>query len=587
MTSKTPKFDAAIGKLFDSLTPHEKDCNECGKNFRIESGDIELLKKLRVCPPRQCPRCRMRRRMAMMANILQYYRKDCAAHPNEKVISQMNDAILFKVYDNNFWWSSDTWDAISFGKKYNPEISFHDQWKELLLRVPHMAIERFNKNIINSEYTADSYDVKNFYLSSSVGMSENISYGVWVAYGNNCADCLRIDHAQYSYEITDSDHIYKSKCVRLSTNCTNSAFLFDCHNCQNCFGCVNLRNKNYCFFNEQLTKEEYQKRVEDIDLGSRSVFEAYSRKFSELVKEKGIYKALRMKKSPGAVGDYLNDCKNCVDVFCAVSFQFILTLYKSDNVRHASDIFGTNDSMDVTLFGPGESSYNVLEGLYANKVVSSYFVQNCFETEYSYECIDCKYCFGCSGLKKKKFCIFNVQYTEEEYWKTVDEIKARLVDAGTYGEFPPLKDSFFYYHDTYAYAMMPLTKEEAIAAGARWRKDEVHADTKGIPTISHSDIPDNIKDVKDDILGKAILCKKTGRPFRLTPWELGFYREQKISIPVVCPQERLLNRFRNRESSYELYESKCAECRRDIQTTYDPAKGLRVYCEQCYQAKVV
>src|SRR3989338_1611742 len=116
-----------------------------------------------------------------------------------------------------------------------------------------------------------------------------------------------------------------------------------------------------------------------------------------------------------------------------------------------------------------------------------------------------------------------------------------MAEAGTYGEFPPLKDSFFYYHDTYAYAMMPLTKEEAIAAGARWRKDEVHADTKGIPTISNS---------------------------------------------VVCPQERLLNRFRNRESSYELYESKCAECSRDIQTTYDPAKGLRVYCEQCYQAEV-
>lgn len=586
MASKTPKFDVAIGRILDSLSPHERSCSECGKSFRIESGDIELLKKLRVCPPRQCPRCRMRRRMAMMANILQYYRKDCAAHPGEKAISQMDDATPFKVYDNNFWWSPDAWDATSFGKKYNPEIPFENQRKELIREVPHMAIERFNKNIIQSEYTADSYDVKNCYLSSSVGMSENVSYGVWVAYGANSADCLRIDHAEFVYEITDSDHIYKSKYVRLSTNCTNSAFLFDCHNCQNCFGSVNLRNKNYCFFNEQLSKEEYRKRVEGIDLGKRSVVEEYSRKFDEFIREKGIYKALRMKKSPGAIGDHLNDCKNCVDVFCAASFQFILTLYKSENVRHASDIFGANDSMDVTLFGPGERCYNVLEGLYANKVVSSYFVQNCFEVEYSYECIDCKYCFGSSGLKKKKFCILNTQYTEEEYWKIVDEIKTRLVETGTYGEFPPLKDSFFYYHDTYAYAIMPLSQKEAVAAGAKWRNDEVHVDTKEIPFISYADIPDNIRDVKDDILEKAIICKETGKPFRLTPWELGFYREQKIPVPVVHPQERLLNRFRNRESSYELYESKCAQCGRDIQTSYNPAKGLRVYCEPCYQAEV-
>lgn len=587
MPGKTPKFDATIAKILDGLSPHERVCDECGTTFRIEEGDIEFLKKLRVCPPLQCPRCRSRRRLAMMANILQYYRKDCAAHPGEKAISQMDDAIPYKIYDNDFWWDPNAWDAVSFGRPYDPAASFEEQWKKLLLDVPHMAIERFNKSIINSEYTADSFDVKNCYLSSSVGLSENISYSVWVAYGKDCLDCLHVDHIEYSYAVTDSDHIYNCKYVRLSDHCADSVFLFDCHNCENCFGCVNLRSKKYCFFNEQLGKEEYMEKMKTIDLGRRGTVVEYTRRFEEFISERGIYKALRMKNSPRAVGDDLKDCKDCIDVFSAASMKFLLTFYKNENLRHSVDVLGASDSMDVTLFGPGESSYNVLDGLQVNKITCGYFLENCLEMEYCYECVDCKYCFGCSGLKKKKFCILNDQYAEEEYWKTVDEIKTKLAEMGTYGTFLPLRDSFFYYHDTYAYAMMPLSENEARAAGARWRKEEANVDTRGMAAISAADVPDRIDDTGDDILQKAVLCEETGRPFKITPSELAFYRTFRIPVPVVHPQRRTLKRFGLRNFSFELYDTTCVHCGKEIRTSYDSAKNLRVYCENCYQQEVI
>ena len=38
----------------------------------------------------------------------------------------------------------------------------------------------------------------------------------------------------------------------------------NCHNSRDCFGCVGLRNKQYCILNKQFTKEEYEKKVGEI-----------------------------------------------------------------------------------------------------------------------------------------------------------------------------------------------------------------------------------------------------------------------------------------------------------------------------------
>ena len=35
-------------------------------------------------------------------------------------------------------------------------------------------------------------------------------------------------------------------------------------NCNNLFGCIGLRNKSYCIFNKQYTKDEYETTVANI-----------------------------------------------------------------------------------------------------------------------------------------------------------------------------------------------------------------------------------------------------------------------------------------------------------------------------------
>jgi len=44
----------------------------------------------------------------------------------------------------------------------------------------------------------------------------------------------------------------------------NATYCFNCHGCGNIFGCIGLRNKEYCILNKQYTKEDYEILVEKI-----------------------------------------------------------------------------------------------------------------------------------------------------------------------------------------------------------------------------------------------------------------------------------------------------------------------------------
>ncbi len=586
MPSKTPQFDKALDEILGALVPHRRLCVICGDEFEIFQEDIEMYGLIRVPPPRECPTCRMRKRMAMMGNIFQFYKRECGKHPGERVISQTDERSPYKIYDNKYWWDVNEWDAISFGRPHDSLRPFGDQLILLLQDVPHMALARFNKNIVNSDYTVDSFSIKNSYLASTVALAENISYGVWVISSKDSLDLLRADHLERCYDAIDCERCFNSQHIRSSSNCSDSYFLFECHNCQYCFGCTNLTNKKYCFFNEQLTHEEYRKKISAIGLGSRRVREAYAKKFDDFIRSHGKFRSIHTKNSPGSVGDNLRDCRNCYWAFSALSVKFILTFYKNENVRYSQDVAGAKDVTDVTIFGPGELCHNVIEGFSAQKVIASYFIGDSIETEYSFECFDCKYCFGCSGLKKKQYCILNKQYTPEEYWRVVDEIKTAMLRDGIYGEFLPLPHSLFYYNDSYAQAMLPLDEQSARKLDARWRSYEPSAEVAGIKTISADALPDNISDVSDDILAIAVICEKTNRPFRITKQELEFYRKHDIPIPTKHPQVRLLERFK-KKNPYHLWVTTCVNCGKEIYTSYGPDRPEKnIWCEACYLKEI-
>src|SRR6185503_14223080 len=112
---------------------------------------------------------------------------------------------------------------------------------------------------------------------------------------------------------------------------------------------------------------------------------------------------------------------------------------------------------------------------------------------------NCKYIFGCVGLRNAKYCIFNKQYTKEEYEELMPKIiehmnKVPYIDKKgkeyKFGEFFPSELSPFGYNETEAPEHFPLTKEEALAKGFKWQ-DNIQR-TTGKETLKPENIPDSI-----------------------------------------------------------------------------------------------
>jgi len=156
-----------------------------------------------------------------------------------------------------------------------------------------------------------------------------------------------------------------------------------------------------------------------------------------------------------------------------------------------------------------------------------------------------KNCFACVNLKHKEYCILNKQYTKEEYNKLVPKIIEHMVSTWEWWEFFPASISPFWYNETIAQEHFPLSKEEAIKKWFNWSNYE-QPFPKVDKIIEANQLPDNITDIPDDILNRAIKCEITWKPFKLIKEELTFYRKHKLSIPRRHPDQRHLDRMKLR-----------------------------------------
>ena len=578
MIPKTPEFDKAIKAILADLKPHDRKCGECGGEFRIEPEDIEFLKKFSVPSPTLCPACRLRRKLAYRINMLPvFYKKSCAAPGHsEKVLAFYPEDNPIPVYDDSFY-LSDKWDPISFGIDFSPGAPFFEEFYKFAVKVPHQTLQRDPRGI-GCEYTISGLSSKNCYIATSPIRSENVYYARLPVGCRDSLDIHDVDNSEWCYEGVRLSRCYGCFYSTDLADCVDSYFLFDCVNCQNCFGCTNLRNKKYCFLNEQLSKDDYEDRMSKIDLGSRRVVERWRDKFREL-ENKAIRKNLKNIKVNNVFGNELENCENCQIAFRVFG--------GSKNIRHTVHVESSEEIMDV--FGASDVSFLYESTAVApgNNVKFSIMIRNGVGMEYCMECNDCQNCFGCLGLRSKKYCIFNKQYSEEEYWARVDKIKTEMLGRGEYGEFFPIHHSFIAYNDSNAGVEFPLTKEEVLKRGWRWQDQvESEVDLSKIEILKPKDVPDNIVDVGEDILGKAIICEKTGKPFRITKYELDFYRKQGIPIPVEHPFERMRRRLKQ-QIPFRLWQTICSKCNKEIYSGYNPENKFVVYCEECYQKEVL
>ena len=304
----------------------------------------------------------------------------------------------------------------------------------------------------------------------------------------------------------------------------------------------------------------------------------------------------------GVNSDYCNIVQNAKNCYLSFGGSFTEdTLYSTwfDYVKSSMDSFWSTKN---------ELCYETIICKESYGLKFSAFCIQCDNSFFLWDCRGCSNCFGCVGLRGKQHCILNKQYSKEEYEALAPKIIQHMSDMPyidkkgrvyKYGEFFPAELSPFCYNETIAQEYFPLSAEAAAKAGYNWKQPEPR---NYKIDLTCDQLPDNIKDVPDDIIGKVIECanapasaeasarqvSQCTEAFKIIEPELAFYRRMNLPLPRTCPNCRHYQRLKQC-NPLRLWTRQCmAEgCPNTFQTSYAPDRPEIVYREACYLKEVV
>ncbi len=498
------------------------------------------------------------------------FRKGVSDLSGKRIITTLPENPHFPVYAYDEWKGGD-WDAFSYGMDYDFYRSFFDQVRELQKNVPHP--HQFGTLNTNCDWASDVWHSKNCYLSRTLLECEDLDYGF------RLVKCKKSVDVTYSFELERCyDCLYCYKSYRLQhavdcRNCLESYFLFDCRGCSNCFMSWNLRNKQYFIRNIQHTKEEYDAYIISLDLGSRSVRQELLKEFMDHIREDAFHRENYNVQVKNSTGNYLDHCNNCRECYF---------VEESENCVATARSLGSKDLLASFSSLKSESGYLLAMGSYSYGCMAILFSTNCRYSYYLDGCEECEYCFGCVGLRKKKYCILNKQYEKGEYEEIIEKIKNSMKANDTWGKFFPKDMSYTSYDESMAQFYYPLSADEISAQGFKL-SDVIASVSEG---INPNTLPDNIKDIDDIVCKTQLVCPVTTKKFGIASQELAFYKSEGIPLPLYYFDYRTLQRFTS-FSSLSSFKGTCVECKKSIEHFYpDTWQYKKILCEECYKQNI-
>lgn len=550
-------------------------CTDCGTPFEIIQDDQKFLRDFDVPDPKSCPDCRLMRRMIERNARRLYWRKSDAS--GNRILSQYHADHPFPVYTPEEWWS-DTWDGLDFGRDIDFSRPFFPQFLELKNVVPHQARFLIQDTIENSDYVNCAGFLKNCYLSFEVDYNEDCYYSNRVYHCKNMVDCSNCYESEICFQSVDCTGCHSLFHSQDCQNCSESFFLKNCIGCRECIGCINQRQKRYMILNEQLSKEDFTKQKASLRLDTFVGIASFRTKAETFFRTQP-QRYVQAERNENCTGDHLYDSKNAFSCMDCKDLE---------DCRYCAKVaMGVKSSMDYNSWG------DKAERLYqcsacGNNAFNLKFCTTCAtnnsDLEYCDSCTGCHDCFGCVGLKKKQFCILNKEYTEEEFRKLREKLIAHMKKSGEWGEYFPKEVCPFAFNETIAMEYFPISKQEAIRRGYKWR-DEVDEPLDVKRVIPASKLPETIAEIPDDVLNWAITSEETKRPFRIIKQELQFYRTHALPLPHLHPEERHEARLQRRPPR-RLWERPCSACSKEVESTFAPERKERVLCEECYLKEV-
>ena len=555
----------------------QKTCTQCSAPFEITDDDLKFYnsvsptfagKKYSVPPPKMCPECRFQRRLMFRNDRNFYHRKSDLSQKD--IITIYSPDKPYTVYDKEEWWG-DRWNPLNYGVDFDFSRTFAEQWQEMRLKTPRANL--FQSNTENSVYTNHALNMKNSYLIWGGGDDEDCLYGNFITYCKDMVDGLSVFFSERCYEGIASERCYDCMEFHNCRDCTECIMVEDCISCSKCIGCFGLYRKRYCLFNEQLTKEEWEKRRDELGcMNAKNT--ALLRQQLDALKQGKPHRGAHIFASENCTGDSIfnsKNCEHCFDINHCEDCKYVGFTPKGISTHDA--IFTAPEGLEL--------SYSVCSSLGGVRMLFTFLAYYCSDTYYSMECHHCHNLFGCASMRNNSYCIFNKQYTPEEYEKLAGRIVEHMMETGEWGEYFPPSLAPICYNESNAIDYFPITKEEAMQKNWSWH-DEEELNLEGERL---QEVPDTIAEVDDAVLERVLTCEKSGKQYKITPQELKFYKDMDIALPRKWPIERHQDRMKLRLPR-KLWKRTCAKCQKEHMTNYGPERTETVYCEECYLAEV-
>lgn len=570
--SKTPNYDEKIKKILDQLTPGERVCALMGEKWFMDEEEIGWYKKFNVPPSKYSPLNRMRimHGYFIMYNI--FYNKH--ADTGRQMMATIPPASGFRVLEDKEWYERDFSEK---GISLDINRSFFDQLYDLSLSVPLPA----HDNIVppeNSIAFLSFGDQDSCLVMASRAKRSFVCSNAFDT--EDSAEIIMGTNVKESYQTINSSNLFRCKFVQDSRDCQNCYFLFDCRNCEFCFGATNQRHKKYLWFNEQLSKEEYERRLAGVDLLSFKIREEYRKRFADFVQTQAVWPENSNLNTQNSTGEYLEDtidARECYHVRGG-----------SRDIDHVTWCLGA-PSTACAYCGGATGSTDCYYSVGVTNCHRAFFnmniVTNSQELEYCTRCFDCENCFGCVGLRRKKFCILNKQYSEDEYWKTLDALKCRLLESGEYGDIPGLR--FSTQHWSSLQDLFEIDKATALKLGGRdFDLVSQGADGQEIAPeiiLPLETIPDRLSsDDYENLPGKFYFDPLVGRRFSFMKPELAMYQKLEIAPPRQHPRTRLMETYKWLNKP-EFINVVCKKCNKKLVVAKNFAfPDRKIYCHSCY-----
>lgn len=298
-------------------------------------------------------------------------------------------------------------------------MKLFEEYQRLIIGMPHprgvFSLAGFDNYNNFGDYIFRS---TNIYWGFDSAQSNDCSY---ITFGDMCKDtfdCYRCVKCEQCYECVDCYKCYDNVYCDGNDRCLECYFCSRCQDSNNCFGCVLLKNKQYCIFDKQYSKEEYYTQIKEllkrpVDQNLKDLFEL-SLKFPFLF----IRQSLDSTNVNTPYGNYIYSAINSYYCFDSSNLKNCGYIYDSDFMENCWDCSGRSYKC--------VDCYECIDSAESNNCFNCNNVTKCFDCEHCYWCVNCHDCIGCVMLKDKSYCILNRQLDQNTYQRVRQLLKQNI-----------------------------------------------------------------------------------------------------------------------------------------------------------------